>query len=317
MPRAQPEQPSYGADRIVLTGLRAWGRHGVYEFERERGQEFVVDAELEVDLAPASGSDDVADTVHYGELAQRLVAVITGEPVNLIETLAQRLIDECLSDERVRVAVVTVHKPGAPIPHEFTDVSVTLRRTRPAAGAQQLTAVLSLGTNLGDRLGHLRLAVAGLRAALWERGGAVRAVSPVYETPPWGDPDQPAYLNAVVLVSASIAPYDLLSLALTLESQAGRVRDPARRFGPRPLDVDIITARAAHGDPVTIDEPELTLPHPRAHLRAFVLQPWLDIDPDAEVPGHGRVEDLLRGDAVGGDRERMVRRADLRLDPAT
>jgi dihydroneopterin aldolase len=120
-------------DRIVLTGLRARGRHGVFDFERVQGQDFVVDAVLEVDLAPAASSDDVADTVHYGELAGRLVAIVEGEPVNLIETLADRLVAACLADRRVAAATVTVHKPQAPIAHEFGDVAVTLRRTRPAA----------------------------------------------------------------------------------------------------------------------------------------------------------------------------------------
>jgi dihydroneopterin aldolase len=118
------------SDRIVLTGLRARGRHGVYDFEREQGQDFLVDVTLSVDLGPAAASDDVADTVHYGELAEGLVAVVTGEPVNLIETLAQRLAEVCLADPRVTEAEVTVHKPQAPIPHDFTDVAVVVRRGR-------------------------------------------------------------------------------------------------------------------------------------------------------------------------------------------
>lgn len=119
---------------ITLTGLRAKGHHGVYDFERAQGQDFVVDVMLELNLAMAAESDDVADTVHYGELAERLVAVIGGEPVNLIETLADRLLAVALADQRVDAATVTVHKPQAPIPHEFADVAVTLRRERPGAG---------------------------------------------------------------------------------------------------------------------------------------------------------------------------------------
>jgi 7,8-dihydroneopterin aldolase/epimerase/oxygenase len=118
------------SDRIRLTGLRVRGRHGVFDFERADGQDFVVDAELELDLARAAASDDVADTVHYGELAGRLAEIIAGEPVNLIETLAGRLAAECLTDDRVEAATVTVHKPRAPIPHEFADVAVTVRRSR-------------------------------------------------------------------------------------------------------------------------------------------------------------------------------------------
>ncbi|HEX6501240.1 MAG TPA: dihydroneopterin aldolase [Micromonosporaceae bacterium] len=118
------------SDRITLTGLRVRGRHGVYDFERAQGQDFVVDVTLDLDLSTAAASDDVADTVHYGELAERLVAIVGGEPVNLIETLADRLVTECLADTRVTTATVTVHKPEAPIPHTFADVAVTLSRSR-------------------------------------------------------------------------------------------------------------------------------------------------------------------------------------------
>jgi dihydroneopterin aldolase len=117
-----------GVDRITLTGLRVRGHHGVFDFERREGQDFVVDAALVIDLRRAVATDDVADTIHYGELASRLAAVISGEPVNLIETLAARLLEVCLEDKRVTEATITVHKPQAPIPHAFADVSVTLQR---------------------------------------------------------------------------------------------------------------------------------------------------------------------------------------------
>jgi dihydroneopterin aldolase len=117
-------------DRISLRGLRVKGYHGVYDFERRAGQDFVVDVDLEMDLAPAAASDDVADTVHYGELAERLAEVIAGEPVDLIETLADRLAAICLADARVVATTVTVHKPQAPIEREFADVAVTIRRSR-------------------------------------------------------------------------------------------------------------------------------------------------------------------------------------------
>jgi len=117
-------------DRIALTGLRARGHHGVYESERRDGQDFIVDVTLELDTAKAAASDDIADTVHYGELAAGLAAVVAGEPVNLLETLAERLAGVCLADSRVRAATVTVHKPQAPIPLAFADVAVTIRRLR-------------------------------------------------------------------------------------------------------------------------------------------------------------------------------------------
>ena len=99
--------------------------------EREHGQEFVVDAEIELDLGRAARSDDVEDSVHYGELAAALAAIVAGEPVNLIETLADRLIQACLSFPVVTAATVTVHKPDAPIAEAFADVSVRIRRVRP------------------------------------------------------------------------------------------------------------------------------------------------------------------------------------------
>jgi 7,8-dihydroneopterin aldolase/epimerase/oxygenase len=118
------------ADRITLLGLRVRGFHGVFEHERRDGQEFVVDAVLELSTAAASASDDLRDTVHYGELAEQLAAVVAGGPVNLLETLAARLVDVCLADPRVDAATVTVHKPQAPIPLAFGDVAVTIRRER-------------------------------------------------------------------------------------------------------------------------------------------------------------------------------------------
>lgn len=117
-------------DLIELTGLRVRGYHGVFEHERRDGQDFVVDASLEVSTAAAAESDELAETIDYGALAQRLAAVVAGEPVNLLETLAARLADVCLADERVAAATVTVHKPQAPIPLQFGDVAVTIRRSR-------------------------------------------------------------------------------------------------------------------------------------------------------------------------------------------
>jgi dihydroneopterin aldolase len=117
-------------DLIVLTGLTVRGNHGVFDFERRDGQDFVLDVALEVDTTTAAASDDLADTIHYGELAEALAAVVAGEPVNLLETLAARLADVCLADQRVGAATVTVHKPQAPIPLTFGDVSVTIRRQR-------------------------------------------------------------------------------------------------------------------------------------------------------------------------------------------
>jgi 2-amino-4-hydroxy-6-hydroxymethyldihydropteridine diphosphokinase len=169
-------------------------------------------------------------------------------------------------------------------------------------------AVLSLGSNLGDRYAHLRGAVDGL-------GDSVLVLSGVYETPPWGDVEQPPYLNAVVLVAdLAAAPHDWLARARELEAAAGRVRDPQRRFGPRTLDVDVITVWQEDGTPVLSDDPELTLPHPRVHERAFVMRPWIDIQPYAQVPGRGWLTDLLNADAMTGEVAGLTARPDLPLE---
>ena len=169
-------------------------------------------------------------------------------------------------------------------------------------------AILSIGSNLGDRHQHLRRAVRLL-------GQSVAAVSGVYETPPWGDADQPAYLNAVLLaVDPRAAPHDWLARAHACEAAAGRVRDPARRFGPRTLDVDVIEVWDTDGRPVLSDDPVLTLPHPRANERAFVLRPWLDIEPAGELPGRGPLAGLLTDPALAADLAGMTPRPDLPLE---
>ncbi|MGW1678433.1 2-amino-4-hydroxy-6-hydroxymethyldihydropteridine diphosphokinase [Saccharopolyspora sp. NPDC002376] len=142
-------------------------------------------------------------------------------------------------------------------------------------------AVLSLGSNLGDRLSFLKLAVDGFADVLV-------ATSPVYETAPWGVTDQPDFLNAVIVVeSPELDEWGWLRRGQQLEQQAERRRE--QRWGPRTLDVDVVTV-----DGVRSDDPELLLPHPGTPSRATVLIPWLAIDPDAELPGHGRVAELLK-----------------------
>jgi 2-amino-4-hydroxy-6-hydroxymethyldihydropteridine diphosphokinase len=145
--------------------------------------------------------------------------------------------------------------------------------------------VLSLGGNLGDRVGNLRRALVALT------GHGLVARSTLYETPPWGPVEQPPYLNAIAVVRGNRDAAGWLALAHELEQAAGRTRDV--RFGPRTLDVDVITVSADDGTPVLSGDPELTLPHPRAAERAFVLVPWLSLDPSAVLPGHGRVADLV------------------------
>ena len=163
------------------------------------------------------------------------------------------------------------------------------------------TAVVALGSNLGNRLETLQGAIDALEDT---PGVRVTAVSPVYETEPWGVPagSQPGYFNAVTAIRTTLPPASLLERAHAIEEAYLRVR--AERWGPRTIDVDIVAYQG-----VVSEDPDLTLPHPRVHERAFVLVPWYDIDPDAVVEGRGPVADLLA--AVG--REGVQRRDDAEL----
>ncbi|NAS23702.1 2-amino-4-hydroxy-6-hydroxymethyldihydropteridine diphosphokinase [Herbidospora sp. NEAU-GS84] len=164
-----------------------------------------------------------------------------------------------------------------------------------------MRVVFSLGSNLGRRMDYLQ---SGLDALFDAPGMSFVALSPVYETDPVGGPSQGAYLNAVVIAETSLDPRTLLDRALGVEDAFGRVRK--ERWGPRTLDVDIIMV----GNLMS-DEAELTLPHPRAHERAFVLVPWAQADASAVLPGRGSVAALL----AGLDQSGVRLRADLSLQP--
>jgi dihydroneopterin aldolase/2-amino-4-hydroxy-6-hydroxymethyldihydropteridine diphosphokinase len=288
-------EPIGRLDRIEVTGIRAWGRHGVLAAEKEIGQEFAVDVTLHLSTAAAGRSDALGRTVNYAEVALAVHEEIGGGPHDLVETLAERIAARILQDTGrplVRRVGVRVHKPSAPVGLPVGGVSVAIERE-----AEPVLAVLALGSNLGDREAHLRgaLAVLGGRPStelVW--------AAPVLETAPVGGPEgQGAYLNTVVGVRTALGPYDLLALAHRAEQGAGRER--LVRWGARTLDVDVI----AYGD-WRSEDPELTVPHPRAHERAFVLAPWHAADPAAELPGHGPVAALL---------ERAADREDLRPGP--
>ena len=125
------ETPVTRTDRITLTGLRVHGRHGVYEHERRDGQEFVVDATVWLDLAPATAADELSATLDYAALAHQAAQIVAGEPCNLIETVADRIATAILTNPQVHDVEVTIHKPTAPVPLTFTDISTTTRRSRP------------------------------------------------------------------------------------------------------------------------------------------------------------------------------------------
>lgn len=286
-------------DQIRLTGIRATGKHGVLDFEHERAQTFVVDATLFLDLAAAGRSDDLNDTVDYGAIAKGIVAIIEGEHVDLIEKLADHIARMILDFPAVRRTQVTVHKPNAPITVPFDDVSVTVERARETsktiderttdgAGESRRThhAVIAMGGNQGDVTATLRDAV---RCVDGLPSTQVTGVSPLYRTDAWGMPEDTAeFRNAVISVDTRLSAAELLNGLQRIEASHGRERTD--HWTSRTLDLDIIDF-----DGQESDDPDLTLPHPRAWQRAFVLGPWLALEPDAELGGAhaGSVAQLL------------------------
>ena len=352
---------------IALKGLGAMANHGVYDFERTQEQRFSADVVMWVETAGAT--DDIAATVSYADIADETMAVLTGNPVDLIETLAETIASRVMSHEGVVGTEVTVHKPDAPIDHPFSDVSVTVRagetealplslslkgiyeaedgsvltgeieaygRAQAPSPAQQKRSapsrrrrgehaapreedssrpahlrarrvVLAIGGNLGNVPVNLMHTVEALS---YMEGFQIEDVSPIMRTKPVlapGQAPQPDYWNAVVVGSAIATPDELFAQTSRIERELGRERH--ERWGARSVDIDIIQVEGlASSDPV------LTLPHPRAKDRAFVLAPWLLCEPDAILEGVGRVCDLL---AVTPDREGIIDAVDDWLeDPA-
>ena len=311
-------------DELTITGLAVFAHHGVFDHERRDGQTFLIDATLYLPLADAGGTDELARTVHYGELAAEISAAVQRDPVDLIETVAERVAAVVLAHPEVAMTRVTVHKPDAPIGLSFTDVEVSITRHNQSPRTQYVPsessnegancvldegdsaadaadagehleawgpavatrAIIAMGANLGDREATLRGAVVELEGA----GVRVVAASPIVQTPALKldgvDAAAPAYLNAVVAVDTVLSPRALLRRLNRIEDHHGRTREV--RWGDRTLDLDLVS----YGTVRVLDQ-DLVVPHPRAHERAFVLDPWGRMDADAELPGHGRVRDVL------------------------
>ncbi len=257
------------ADRIEVRGIRGFGHHGLLPHETEFGQEFSVDVAIDTDFGAAAATDDLVHTVDYGAVATLVHRWIVGEAFLLIETLADRIAAELAALPGVAAVSVSVHKPHAPMPVGVSDVIVTRHRRAPSR------VVLGLGSNLGDRLAALQTAVDALGAS----GVRINAVSPVMRTTPvGGPPGQDDFYNAVAVGTTDLQPFELLRVCQQIENDAQR--DRSVRWGPRPIDVDILDFAGRR-----MDEPDLVLPHPRVASRAFVAVPWSLVGPDDRLGG--------------------------------
>lgn len=330
-PGAVTDEHGRPLDQIRLVGISQTGYHGVLDFEREEGQPFIADVTVHLDTRRAAASDDLTLTLNYGVLSEQIAQILTGQPVNLIETVAEQIASVVLDYAVVGAVDVYLHKPKAPINVPFQDVVVAIRRDRvklpaaryeetpiatistpataqspeillgtvasgapadnatlnpgpvpapdrmDAAPTEPVRVILALGSNMGEAKNTLRSAVSAL---VDSPDVQVLAVAPLARTAAVGGPTQDDFLNTVVLISTGLAPRQLLHLTQRIEEDHGRVRDV--HWGPRTLDIDLIN----YGGLVANTD-DLELPHPRAHERAFVLQPWAQIEPDANLPGLG------------------------------
>lgn len=290
-------------DRVGLRGIVAHACHGVLPHEKVEPQRFVADIVLEIDIRSAGERDELDATVSYAQIAQDAYAILTGECVDLIETLAHRIAQAAMQPSAVEAVEVTIHKPQAPAGVPFVDEVtggpyVSIRRVR------DREAVIALGSNIGDRVGTLEAAVRQLAQI---EGLQIVTFSPLMQTAAVGGPVQPDYLNAVVVARTRLAPHTLLRELHRIEHHHGRVREV--RWGARTLDLDLIQL----GDPGDDTDmgsaaAQLTLPHPRAHERAFVLVPWSRVDATATLrTAHGVREvaeliEALPADAMNGVR---------------
>ena len=249
-------------DKISIAKMEFLGHTGCFDFEKKDGQKFIVSLDIFIDRIGGCYTDELKDTVDYAQIYEITKGIVSTDTGNLIECLAQKISDGVLNaDDRIEKVVVTVSKPEAPVKGIFETMEVTIERRR------KEFVILSLGSNLGDREANILAAEEALKGLPGVEG--FRSAS-IYETEPMGLEEQPYFLNTCVGFYTDIEPFDLLDKIHVIENELLRTRDI--HWGPRTIDIDIIF----YGDRV-IMKPELTIPHPRWHLRSFVTVPLREI----------------------------------------
>ncbi len=255
-------------DRIHIKNLEIFAHHGVFPEENTLGQKFVVSATLYTDTSGAGRTDDLTQSIHYGEVSQQIQAFVAGHTFQLLERVAEELAEELLlTVPRLEQVDLEVKKPWAPVGLPLETVSVEITRG-------WHTAYVALGSNLGEREAYLNGAVQALRET---RGCRVEQVSAFRDTAPYGYTDQGEFLNGCLRLRTLLSPLRLLDRLHEIEQAAGRERKI--HWGPRTLDLDIVLY-----DDAVIDLPELTVPHRDMQNRDFVLYPLEEIAPWVRHP---------------------------------
>ena len=267
-------------DKIHIKNLEVFARHGVFPEENALGQKFVVSAVLYTFTREAGRADDLAKSIHYGEVSRFITEFMEQNTFQLLETAAERLAEELLlNTERLEKIRLEIKKPWAPVGLPLETVSVEIERG-------WHTAYIALGSNLGDKEANLRLGVEGLRSI---RGCRVEAVSDFLVTAPYGGVEQDDFLNGAMKIRTLLTPHELLERLHEIEQEAKRER--VVRWGPRTLDLDILLY-----DDLILDEEELHIPHIEMYKRDFVLKPLCQIAPYARHPVYNRTAAELLAD---------------------
>ena len=267
-------------DKIHIKNLEVFARHGVFPEENVLGQKFVVSAVLYTSTREAGRTDDLAKSIHYGEVSRFITEFMEQNTFQLLETAAERLAEELLLNiERLEKICLEIKKPWAPVGLPLETVSVEIERA-------WHTAYIALGSNLGDKEANLRLGVEGLRSI---RGCRVEAVSDFLVTVPYGGVEQDDFLNGAMKIRTLLTPHELLERLHEIEQEAKRER--VVRWGPRTLDLDILLY-----DDLILDEEELHIPHIEMYKRDFVLKPLCQIAPYARHPVYNRTAAELLAD---------------------
>ena len=267
-------------DKIHIKNLEVFARHGVFPEENVLGQKFVVSAVLYTSTREAGRADDLAKSIHYGEVSQFVTEFMEQNTFKLLETVAERLAEELLlRTEHLEKVSLEIKKPWAPVGLPLETVSVEIERG-------WHTAYIALGSNLGDKEANLRLGVEGLRSI---RGCRVEAVSDFLVTVPYGGVEQDDFLNGAMKIRTLLTPHELLERLHEIEQEAKRER--VVRWGPRTLDLDILLY-----DDLILDEEDLHIPHIEMYKRDFVLKPLCQIAPYARHPVYNRTAAELLAD---------------------
>ena len=255
-------------DKIKIRGLEIWAKHGVFPEENVLGQKFVISADLYTNTRSAGKSDDLTQSIHYGEVCQFMKTFMEEHTYQLIETVAEKLAEELLLVfEHLQGIRLEIAKPWAPVGLPLDTVSVEISRF-------WHRAYLALGSNLGDKEAYLLQGIQGLQD---RKDCRVTAVSSFLRTAPYGGVAQDDFLNACLELDTLLTPEELLDVMHEIEQEAGRER--LIHWGPRTLDLDIIFY-----DDIVYDTPELHIPHIDMQNRDFVLNPLAELCPAYRHP---------------------------------